>query len=103
MKQLNIFHTTAHNRIAIFFAVITVFFMSNPVLANGLTNAKTALETLQADLKKIVPIAAALILLFLAIGYAGRYIEKETFIRWGIGVVVAGSAAELASLLLKNS
>ncbi|MET3589173.1 hypothetical protein ABID23_000243 [Bartonella silvatica] len=75
--------------------------MAHPVYAQAqnLTNAKTALDKFQAELVKIVPIAAAVILLCLAIGYAGRYIEKGTFVRWAIGVVVAGSATELVSIL----
>ncbi|WP_208442591.1 TrbC/VirB2 family protein, partial [Bartonella raoultii] len=47
----------------------------------------------------IIPIAAAIILLCLAIGYAGRYIEKGTFVRWAVGVVVAGSSAQLVQML----
>ncbi|KEC69002.1 hypothetical protein O7Q_00234 [Bartonella quintana JK 39] len=46
-----------------------------------------------------MPVAAALILLCLAIGYAGRYIEKDTFIRWAIGVIIAGSATQIATML----
>ncbi|WP_375617815.1 MULTISPECIES: VirB2 family type IV secretion system major pilin TrwL [unclassified Bartonella] len=103
MKQLNILHTTARNKIAAFSAALTVFFMINPVFAQatGLDPAKKALGLLQTDLKTIIPIAAAVILLCLAIGYAGRYIGKDTFVRWAIGVVIAGSATELASLLFK--
>ncbi|WP_330169322.1 VirB2 family type IV secretion system major pilin TrwL [Bartonella grahamii] len=105
MKQLNILHTTARNKIAAFSAALTVFFMTNSVCAQAqkLKNADTALKALQKDLKEIIPIAAAVILLCLAIGYAGRYIEKDTFIRWAIGVVIAGSAAELAALFFKPS
>ncbi|WP_375650575.1 VirB2 family type IV secretion system major pilin TrwL [Bartonella sp. OT172YNZD] len=105
MKKLNILHTTARNKIAAFSAALTVFFMTNPVCpqAAGLSTAKKALEELQKDLKTIIPIAAAVILLCLAIGYAGRYIGKDTFVRWAIGVIIAGSAAELASLLFKPS
>ncbi|WP_375653558.1 MULTISPECIES: VirB2 family type IV secretion system major pilin TrwL [unclassified Bartonella] len=103
MKQLNILHTTARNKIAAFSAALTVFFMANPASAQaaGLDPAKKALTALQTDLKTIIPIAAAVILLCLAIGYAGRYIGKDTFVRWAIGVVIAGSAAELAGLLFK--
>ncbi|WP_034450580.1 VirB2 family type IV secretion system major pilin TrwL, partial [Bartonella quintana] len=49
-----------------------------------------------------IPVAAALILLCLAIGYAGRYIEKDTFIRWAIGVVIAGSATQIATMLFSG-
>ncbi|QEE08207.1 TrwL3 protein [Bartonella kosoyi] len=107
MKQLNILHPTARNKIAEFSAALAVFFMNNPVYAQAapqyLQHANTALTGLQADLKIIIPIAAAVILLCLAIGYAGRYIGKDTFVRWSVGVVIAGSAAQLANLLFKGT
>ncbi|WP_375672829.1 VirB2 family type IV secretion system major pilin TrwL, partial [Bartonella sp. CL45QHWL] len=103
--QLNILHTTARNKIAAFSAALTVFFMASSAHAQAqattLRNAETALKGLQDDIQKIIPIAAAIILLCLAIGYAGRYIGKDTFVRWAIGVVIAGSAAQLVSLLFK--
>ncbi|WP_375625204.1 VirB2 family type IV secretion system major pilin TrwL [Bartonella sp. MU37NMGALS] len=105
MKQLNILHTTARNKIAAFSAALTIFFMNSSAHAQAqaqtLQNAEKALKDLQGDIQKIIPIAAAVILLCLAIGYAGRYIEKDTFVRWAIGVVIAGSAAQLVSLLFK--
>ncbi|WP_375629635.1 MULTISPECIES: VirB2 family type IV secretion system major pilin TrwL [unclassified Bartonella] len=105
MKQLNILHTTARNKIAAFSAALTIFFMGSSAHAQAqaktLKNAETALKDLQGDIQKIIPIAAAIILLCLAIGYAGRYIGKDTFVRWAIGVVIAGSAAQLVSLLFK--
>ncbi|WP_144752500.1 VirB2 family type IV secretion system major pilin TrwL [Bartonella saheliensis] len=101
MKQLNILKTIFRNKTIPVSAALTVFFMNNSAYAQvtHLTNAKNALEKLQGDLKIIIPLAAGVILLCLAIAYAGRYIEKSTFIRWAVGVIVAGSAAELAKLL----
>ncbi|EJF97367.1 hypothetical protein ME9_00183, partial [Bartonella taylorii 8TBB] len=58
----------------------------------------------QTDLiGNIIPIAAAVILLCLAIGYAGRYIGRDTFVRWAIGVVIAGSATELTTMLFASN
>ncbi|WP_375611701.1 MULTISPECIES: VirB2 family type IV secretion system major pilin TrwL [unclassified Bartonella] len=105
MKKLINFQLNDNNKITATSAALTVFFMANPVLAQAvvLTPADNALKALQKDLKDIIPIAAAVILLCLAIGYAGRYIGKDTFVRWAIGVVIAGSAAELANLLFKST
>ncbi|EJF87727.1 VirB2 family type IV secretion system major pilin TrwL [Bartonella rattimassiliensis] len=104
MKKSNTLQTIIHNKIAPISAALTVFFMSDSAYAvNTLTNAKTALEKLTEELKVIIPIAAGVILLCLAIAYAGRYIEKGTFIRWAVGVVIAGSAAQLANLLFKGT
>ncbi|WP_375621041.1 MULTISPECIES: VirB2 family type IV secretion system major pilin TrwL [unclassified Bartonella] len=101
MRQPNTLQTIVRNRNIKISATLIIFFMSNSVYAQvKLTNAKTALEALQNDLiGNIIPIAAAVILLCLAILYAGRYIEKDTFIRWAIGVIIAGSATQLAKML----
>ncbi|EJF79815.1 TrbC/VIRB2 family [Candidatus Bartonella washoeensis] len=98
MKQLSNLLKNNEKIIAIA-AAMTVFFMHNPAYAQ-LTNAKNALDSLQKELVgKIIPVAAAVILLCLAIGYAGRYISKDTFVRWAIGVVIAGSATQIANML----
>ncbi|WP_019221072.1 VirB2 family type IV secretion system major pilin TrwL [Bartonella senegalensis] len=100
MKRLNNSQSKNNNRIIAIVAAMTVFSIDSPVYAQKLGTAKKALDSLQAELTgKIIPVAAAVILLCLAIGYAGRYIEKDTFIRWAIGVVIAGSASELVALL----
>ncbi|WP_375658050.1 VirB2 family type IV secretion system major pilin TrwL [Bartonella sp. CL436QHHD] len=93
------------NKIIAISAAMTAFFMNSSAYAQAavLKNASKALTDLQADLKVIIPIAAAVILLCLAIGYAGRYIGKDTFVRWAIGVVIAGSATQLVTLLFKTA
>ncbi|EJF76409.1 VirB2 family type IV secretion system major pilin TrwL [Bartonella birtlesii] len=103
MKQQNNLQLKNNNRIIAISAAITVFFITHPVYAqNTLKKAGDALKALQDDLiEKIIPVAAAIILLCLAIGYAGRYIEKGTFVRWAIGVVIAGSATQLVAMLFK--
>ncbi|WP_273756607.1 VirB2 family type IV secretion system major pilin TrwL [Bartonella sp. MM73XJBT] len=101
MKRLSNFQSKCNNWIIASPVAITAFFMAYPAYAE-LKHAKDALEKLQDDLiKNIIPVAAAVILLCLAIGYAGRYIEKDTFVRWAVGVVIAGSAAELVTMLFK--
>ncbi|WP_139412510.1 VirB2 family type IV secretion system major pilin TrwL [Bartonella mastomydis] len=101
MKKLINFQLKSNNKIIATSAALTIFFMTHPVCAAAtkLKNAEDALNTLQTDLKIIIPLAAGVMLLCLAVGYAGRYIGKDTFVRWAIGVVVAGSAAQLAQLL----
>ncbi|WP_273718665.1 MULTISPECIES: VirB2 family type IV secretion system major pilin TrwL [Bartonella] len=103
MQKLISLQSKSNNKITAISAAITAFFMDNSAYAKAsvLTNAESALTSLQEDIQKIIPIAAAIILLCLAIGYAGRYIEKDTFVRWAIGVVIAGSAAQLVTLLFK--
>lgn len=71
---------------------------ANPAAAQGLTKAKSAIETFQSELTTIIPIAAAVILLALGIGYAGKFIEKDTFVRWAVGVMIAGSVVQITAL-----
>ncbi|WP_375643745.1 MULTISPECIES: VirB2 family type IV secretion system major pilin TrwL [unclassified Bartonella] len=100
-KPINL-QSKNNKKITTLSAAMTAFFVTNPAYA-ALNNAKTALESLKTDLTtNIIPIAAAVILLCLAIGYAGRYIGKDTFVRWAIGVVIAGSATQLATMLFKQ-
>ncbi|WP_208433600.1 VirB2 family type IV secretion system major pilin TrwL [Bartonella taylorii] len=100
MKKLNNIYLRYNNTTIAFTTTIVVFFTDSPVYAQALGQAKKALGALQTDLiSNIIPIAAAVILLCLAIGYAGRYIGKDTFVRWAIGVVIAGSASELVKML----
>ncbi|WP_375670246.1 VirB2 family type IV secretion system major pilin TrwL [Bartonella sp. PS7NMGDW] len=102
MKQFSNFKSKNNNRIIAISASISAFFIAHP--ANAKLKAEDALTALQTDLTtNIIPIAAAVILLCLAIGYAGRYIERDTFIRWAIGVVIAGSSAQLAKLLFTGN
>ncbi|ETS17204.1 hypothetical protein Q649_00159 [Bartonella quintana JK 73] len=103
MKRLNDLQSTSNNKSIAIAAAMTVFFMAHPAYAQarGLENAKKTLDSFKEQLDIIIPIAAALILLCLAIGYAGRYIEKDTFIRWAVGVIIAGSATQIATMLFK--
>ncbi|EBC1886525.1 TrbC/VirB2 family protein [Salmonella enterica] len=80
-------------------AALAALLMTRPAAAQGLQKARSVLETVQAELTTIVPIAAAVILLCLGIAYAGRFIEKDTFVRWAIGVIIAGSAVQITAML----
>ncbi|WP_375639067.1 VirB2 family type IV secretion system major pilin TrwL [Bartonella sp. MF74HXZ] len=101
MRKLINLQQKSNNKVAAISAAVVIFFMAHPVHSQAQTlKAKDALTALQTDLTThIIPVAAAVILLCLAIGYAGRYIGRDTFVRWAIGVVIAGSATQLAKLL----
>ncbi|EJF84439.1 VirB2 family type IV secretion system major pilin TrwL [Candidatus Bartonella washoeensis] len=101
MKKSNIFQPIINDKIIVAITAVIAFFMTHPVYSQNLGRAKDALGKFEQELVKIIPVAAALILLCLAIGYAGRYISKDTFVRWAIGVVIAGSATEIATMLFK--
>lgn len=71
----------------------------SPAAAQGLQKARSVLEILQDELTTVVPVIAAITLLCLGVAYAGRFIEKDTFARWAIGVIIAGSAVQITSML----
>lgn len=98
MKYLNTFTRKARGVAAAIGA--SAMFAANPAFAaGGLDKARGILETLKEEATTIIPIAATLILMILAIGYAARMMEKDTFVRWAIGVIIAGSAAQITAML----
>ena len=84
-----------------FFKAVLLLFM--PVLASaqtgGLSKAQGALETLRDNLYIILPIAAVIVGIIIAVLYAAEIMRKDDAVRWGIGVVLAGSIAEIVTLL----
>jgi len=67
----------------------------------GLSRAQTTLQTLRDNLDIILPIAAVIIGIIIFVLYSAEVMRKDDAIRWGIGVLLAGSAAELVVLLWK--
>lgn len=63
----------------------------------GLSKGKSILDGFNQDLTTIIPIAATIILVLLAVGYSAKIIQKDDLIRWGIGIILAGSAGTLAA------
>ncbi|MBX4335899.1 VirB2 family type IV secretion system major pilin TrwL [Bartonella raoultii] len=102
MKQFGTLQSKMNHKITTISAITTVFLITHPTYAQAstaLAGIKKVLEAFRNDLKIIIPIFAGVLLLCLAIAYAGRYIEKDTFVRWAIGVAVAGSATQIANML----
>lgn len=87
------------NKIKLLPLTVFIFLINSSfVSAAGLDKAKGVLESFQTELTTIIPIAATLLLVIMAVGYAGRFMEKDTFVRWAIGIIVAGSAAQITAL-----
>ncbi|WP_323000544.1 VirB2 family type IV secretion system major pilin TrwL [Denitromonas sp.] len=84
------------NKIA---AIATGAVITSPAFAGtGLSKAKGILETFRDELLTIIPIVAIIALISLGIGYATKFVEKDTFVRWSIGIIIAGSAAQITAL-----
>lgn len=99
MKKMKSLRAMANNKAVAAFAAVAALVAASPASAQGLEKARGILETVQQELTTIIPIAAAVILLCLAIGYAGRFLEKDTFVRWAIGVIIGGSAVQITAML----
>ena len=67
----------------------------------GLTKARTSLELFRDNLYIILPIACVVIGLVIWVLYAAEIMRKDDAVRWGIGVLGAGSVAELVVLFWK--
>lgn len=68
--------------------------------AAGLSKVTSTFANLETWLTTFVPIAATVALIFIAIGYFMRFVHKETFGVWAIGLIAAGSASEIVGMLM---
>ncbi|WP_455476952.1 VirB2 family type IV secretion system major pilin TrwL [Bartonella sp. B41] len=105
MKYLKTLQSKVNDKIAMASVTAATFVMTHPayVQAQSLNKATAAMGTIKTEITKFVPIAATVILLCLAIGYAGRFIGKATFIRWAVGIIIAGSATEITTILFPGN
>jgi len=80
---------------ALFFALIA------PVAhAQGLSKATSFLENIRDQLTLWIPIIAVIAGLVLVIAYWFNMIQKDTFIRWLVGLIIAGSILEIVALFV---
>ena len=88
-------------RFSLFLVKILGFaFLSVSAQARGLQKAKGVLELIKTEILSVVPVIAVIALIGLGIGYAMNSIQKETFARWAVGLIIVGSAAQITSMLL---
>ena len=73
---------------------------AGPANAQGLSAAKSTLETFKSEILGIIPIVAVIALILLALAYAFKAAEKEVLIRWGIGVIIVGAASGIVDMML---
>ena len=81
-------------------SLFCVAFFSAEAHATGLQKAKGILDIIKTEILSIVPIIAVIALIGLGIGYALNSVQKETFMRWAVGLIIVGSAAQITSMLL---
>lgn len=68
--------------------------------AQGLSQATTVLNTLESNLTTLIPVLATVALMICGVFYAMRMIHKDTFVHWFIGILIAGSAAEITAMVM---
>jgi hypothetical protein len=74
--------------------------ISSPAFAGGLTKAKTVLDSFLSDYTLLIPTVATIILIGLALAYSWKLINKSDLIQFGVGTIVAGSAATIVAAFI---
>ncbi|WP_156851144.1 conjugal transfer protein [Bartonella refiksaydamii] len=106
MKQLNTFQKkieNVSNRIRVSFIIPVLFLATKPTYAQEKTNNIDVFIGMQYGLSVIIPIASAIIFVFLLLLWAFRIIARVTFARWAFSVVIAGAAFYLSHILFHIS
>ena len=80
--------------------MLNLTFFTPHAHAEGLEKAKAILEIIKTEFLSIVPLVAVIALIGLGIGYAMNSVQKETFMRWAVGLIIIGSAAQITAMLL---
>ncbi|MCZ2157913.1 conjugal transfer protein [Bartonella sp. 220] len=99
MKQLNTLQAETCKRIRDFFITLIMFLLTQQAYAQTTTKFIDIFIGMQYGLSMVIPIAGAVIFLFLLLIYLFRIISKATFIRWSFSVIVAGAAFYISALL----
>lgn len=80
--------------------VVAMAFWTEAASAQGLSRARTTLQSFQSELLLFVPIVAVVSLIILAILWGLRVIHFRTLAQWGGGVLLVGCATQLVNMLL---
>lgn len=81
-------------------AALLSMLLTPVAMAQGLSEARGFLETLQDELTTIIPIVAVIAILIAAAGYWFNIIQKDTFIKILVGLIIAGSAVQIVAMFM---
>ncbi|WP_208440084.1 conjugal transfer protein [Bartonella raoultii] len=98
MKQLNAFRIKIYNKVNVIITSMMLL-MSESAYAQTETKGLDVFMGMQYGLSILIPIIAAIILLFLLLIYIFRVIAKATFMRWAFSVIIAGAAFYISHIL----
>ncbi|UNF29007.1 conjugal transfer protein [Bartonella krasnovii] len=99
MKQLSTFKVKTCNKINVIIITSIMLSITQSVFAQTETKSLDVFMSVQYGLSILVPIAAAIILLFLLLIYIFRIIARATFMRWAFSVIIAGAAFYISHIL----
>ena len=91
--------TPGHRALAIALVLAQAALMAHPAFAQGLSQAQSVLTTFESDLTTLIPIAATVALMLCGVLYGMRMMQKDTFVHWFIGILIAGSASEITAMI----
>ena len=72
---------------------------ATPAACAGLSRATSVVNELTSDVRAMIPLLAVVILLCLGVAWGAKWIRFLTLLQFGAGVILAGSAAEIVSML----
>jgi len=82
------------------FVSLMLALVSSMAQAQGLSKTTSFLENIRDQLTLWIPIIAVIAGLLLVIAYWFHMIQKDTFIRWLVGLIIAGSILEIVALFV---
>jgi hypothetical protein len=87
-------------KIGRYFLAMAMLSTMGAVDAQGLSKARSTLQTFQGELLLFIPIVAVVSLIILAILWGLRVVHFRTLAQWGGGVLIVGCAAQIVTMLL---
>ncbi|MBX4335902.1 TrbC/VirB2 family protein [Bartonella raoultii] len=102
MKRLNTIQkiiNSKKNKLNTIFLILIMLLATQPVYAQATNKNIDLITGLQYGLSIIVPMIAAIILLFLLILCVFRFIARATFVRWAFSTIIAGVAFYVSNIL----
>jgi hypothetical protein len=80
-------------------AIFGLLFFAATAQAAGLDQAAGVVNILKANLTTLIPAIATVALMLCGLFYAMRMMHKDSFVHWFIGILIAGSAAEITAMI----
>ncbi|PIT70414.1 conjugal transfer protein [Bartonella tribocorum] len=97
--KLDIFRLERCDKISIIVVTLVMLLISRFVHAQTITKNLEVFIGMQYGLSVLIPIVAAVLILFFLLIYLFRIITRATFMRWAFSVIIAGAAFYITNIL----